>query len=73
MLMMGRRRERIAGIRDNLISTALTFIDAGVGRHNPGRVGRIESRVGQIRQVMEVFVLRHSSCAVIGRILSTTA
>src|SRR4051812_26707907 len=59
MLMMTGRRQRIANFRNYLGAATLTFINPGIGRGCPRRIRGIETRVGNVTEVMGVFIMGH--------------
>lgn len=74
MLVMSRWRQRITGARDHFDAAPLAFVDPAVRCRGSGLMGRIESLVGEIREVVTVFVLRHCSGDVstpLGNLLSS--
>ena len=63
MLVMTLRGQRIAFRRNNLAAAPLTFIDSGVKRGGAGLMTGTKFRIGQVRQKVEVLVLRHLALA----------
>ena len=63
MLMMAGRRQGIARDGDDFISASLAFVDAGIGRHRARVMSWIEARVGQVRQIVKIFIKRHPGSA----------
>src|SRR5687767_12603690 len=59
MLMMARWRQRIPGDGNDLVAAPLAFIDPRMRRDGSWGVRRVEFGVGQVRQVVNVLVLRH--------------